>query len=467
MKHYDLVIVGAGSGNSMIVPEMDTWRIAMVEKGVFGGTCLNVGCIPTKMFVHAADVALDASDNERFGVTTQFQSADWPSIRDRVFGRIDPIAAGGERYRKSLDNVDVYQGTGSFTGVREMTVGDDRFTADRFVLANGARSRVVSIPGLDEVPFHTSDTVMRLDQLPRHLVILGGGFIASEFAHVFGSLGSKVTIVNRSHALLMAEDDEISARFTAELAKRFDVVLGAKITRAFREDGEEEAVGVEIETATGTRRIVGDVLLVATGRVPNGDNLNPAATGLELGPMGEIPVDEYGRTAVPGIWAIGDVNGRHQLKHMANGEARIVTHNLLHPDHLQAFERRPAPHAVFSHPQVAGVGLTESQAAQLNDAVVITHDYAGAAWGWALEDTTSFIKLIGDPTTGRLLGAHALGPQASTLVSLLVQGMYLDNTVEQMAKDVVYIHPAPSEVVEQALLKLLDAFAASATPSNA
>jgi mycothione reductase len=457
--HYDLVIVGAGSGNSMIVPEMDDWKIAIVERGVFGGTCLNVGCIPTKMFVHPADVAHEAATSARFGLTTRFLHADWPAIRDRVFNRIDPIAAGGERYRQSLEHVDVHKGTGAFVGVREMRVNDVTFTADRFVLANGARSRIPNTPGLDTVPFHTSDTIMRLDRLPEHLIILGGGFIANEMAHIFHGLGSKVTIVNRSAHLMMGEDRDISERYTAAVADRYNLLLGAKVHRVSSEDDDSGMISLAVETATGPQTVTGDVLLVATGRVPNGDTLNPIATCLSLGVLGEIPVDEFGRTSVDGIWAIGDVNGRHQLKHMANGEARVVTHNILHPHSLQPLEDRPAPHAVFASPQIATVGIDEASAHMLGHrAVTITHDYAGAAWGWALEDTTSFAKLIGDRETGKLLGAHIMGPQASTLMSLLVQGMYLGNTVEEMARNVVYIHPAPSEVVEQALLKLLDAF---------
>ena len=460
MTHYDLVIVGAGSGNMMITSEMDDWRVAIVEKDVFGGTCLNRGCIPSKMFIHAADLAHDATDGERFGVTTSFERADWRAIRDRVFGRIDPIAAGGQRYRESLAHIDVHAGTGSFSGVREMTVqGNDgsvtTLSADRFVLANGARSRVPDVPGLHEVPFHTSDSIMRIDHLPEHLVVLGGGFIANELAHVFGALGSRITIINRGPHLMMAEDEEVGRRFTAIVSKRFDLLLSATV-KAVRRGGM--GIQLDVESTSVRRTIDGDVLLVATGRVPNGDTLNPGATGLTVGEMGEVPVDDFGRTNVEGIWAIGDVNGRHQLKHMANGEARAVTHNLLHPNDLRSLDNRPAPHAVFSNPQIGSIGITESIAhAAYPGAVTVTHDYGGAAWGWALEDTTSFAKLIGDRLTGLLLGAHIVGPQASTLVSLLAQGMYLGNSIEQMAHDVIYIHPAPSEVVEQALLKLVDA----------
>jgi mycothione reductase len=208
------------------------------------------------------------------------------------------------------------------------------------------------------------------------------------------------------------------------------------------------------------------VLLVAAGRIPNSDQLRVAAGGVATGPAGNVEVDAYGRTSAPGVWALGDVNGRHQLKHMANGEANVVRHNLTHPDDLVPLDERPAPHAVFTSPQIGACGLTEAQAeAQHAESgqryCVIAHDYGDAAYGWALEDTSGFCKLIGDPRTRRVIGAHIIGYQASMLVQLLVQGMHLGSTADEMASGQVWIHPALSEVVEQALLKLVDAFDAS------
>jgi mycothione reductase len=457
--HYDLIIIGAGSGNSIIGPEHDGWRIAMVERSLFGGTCMNRGCIPSKMFIYTADLAEHAGDNERYGIRTTFEGADWQAIVRRVFGRIDPIAEGGRLYRHSLPNVDVYEHSAHFVGPRELQVGDQRITADQIVVAAGARSFVPDVPGIDDVPFHTSDTVMRIARLPRHLIVLGGGFIASELGHVFRSLGSEVTIVNRSHVLLRAEDHDVALRYTHLARERFDLALGAHVERVYR---TADGVGVQLTDDGGPRTVEGDVLLVAAGRIPNSDQLHVGAAGIETDSMGAVKVDRYGRTTADGVWALGDINGRHQLKHMANGEAKVVRHNLSHPDDLQTFDERPAPHAVFGSPQVGAVGLTEEQArASGRPYVAITHDYAGAAYGWAMEDTSGFCKLIGDPATGTLIGAHVIGYQASVLVQLLVQGMHLGNTVQEMAVGQVWIHPALSEVVEQALLKLLDAFDAA------
>jgi len=455
-EHYDLVIIGAGSGNSIIGPEMDGWRIAMVERGLFGGTCLNRGCIPSKMLIYPADLAEHAKHNERFGIRTQFLGADWPAIVHRVFGRIDPIAEGGREYRHSLSNVDVYEHSAHFVGARELEVGDVRISGDQVVIAAGARSFVPDVPGIDDVPFHTSDSILRIAHQPEHLIILGGGFIATELGHVFEALGSKVTIINRGHRLLQAEDHDVSQRFTEQARHRFDLALGAKVHRVSM---TTTGVSVNLTCDGGLRTIDGDVLLVAAGRIPNSDQLQVQSAGIETNLDGSVRVDEFGRTSAPGVWALGDINGRHQLKHMANGEAKVVRHNLLHPDDLYTYDERPAPHAVFTSPQIGAVGLTEHQAeAAGKPFVVINHPYGDAAYGWAMEDTTGFCKLIGDPRTRMVTGAHIIGHQASMLVQLLVQGMHLGNTADEMASGQVWIHPALCEVVEQALLKLVDAF---------
>ena len=192
MAHHELLIIGTGSGNSILTPDFDDVDVAIVERDdVFGGTCLNRGCIPSKMFVYAADVAYQAAHSAHLGLDTQFNRADWPAIRDRVFGRIDPIAAGGKAYREGLDHVTVYQGDARFVGHKSLEVKGEVHTADTVVLAAGARPMVPDVPGLADVGFHTSDTIMRIDALPERLLVIGGGFIACELSHVFGSFGSR------------------------------------------------------------------------------------------------------------------------------------------------------------------------------------------------------------------------------------------------------------------------------------
>ncbi|HQV58646.1 MAG TPA: FAD-dependent oxidoreductase, partial [Ilumatobacteraceae bacterium] len=264
--HYDLILIGTGSGNSIIGPEMDAMRIAIVERDLFGGTCLNRGCIPSKMFVVAAEAARTAADSRRLGIYSHFDRADWPAIVERVFGRIDPIAEGGRVYRHSLDNVTVYEGDGRFSGERQVEVrGNDgqvsTITGDQVVIATGARAHLPEIAGLDEVAFHTSDTIMRLPALPGHLIVVGGGFIACEMADVFAAFGSKVTVIQRSDLLLRSEDHDIAQRFTELASERFDLRLNTTISRVESDHGVIRAI-------TEHGEVLGDTLLIATGRQP-------------------------------------------------------------------------------------------------------------------------------------------------------------------------------------------------------
>jgi len=461
VPHYDLVIVGTGSGNSILGPGFAGKKTAIVEKGTFGGTCLNVGCIPTKMFVYAADVAYTPSHSAKYGVDEELKGVRWRDIRDRIFGRIDPIAAGGAEYRRNHEdnkNVDVYEGTGRFTGLKELRVTfadgrpDEVLTADKFVLAAGGRPVIPDIPGIEDTGYYTSDTVMRLDELPERIVILGGGYIAAEFAHVFSSFGVRVTLVNRSARLLRSEDEDVSARFTELASERFDVRLERKTVRARK---TADGVALDLEGPQGAETVEADLLLVATGRKPNSDLLDVAATGVTTMDSGHVVVDDYQETAVEGIYALGDLSSPHELKHVANHEARVVQHNLLHPDERIKADHRFVPHAVFTHPQVASVGLTEQKAREKGVSYVTSkQDYAGIAYGWAMEDTTGFAKLLADPATGQLLGAHIIGPQASSVIQPLIQSMSFGLDARTMARGQYWIHPAMPELVENALLNL-------------
>lgn len=451
MTHYDLVIVGTGSGNSILDPRFADLRVALVEKGVFGGTCLNVGCIPTKMFVHPADLAATPAAAARLGVDETLDGVRWTDIRDRIFGRIDPIAAGGREYRRhhaDNANVTVYEGTARFTAPRTLDIDGTTITAEKIVLAAGSRPVLPDVPGLDEVGYHTSDTIMRIDDLPRRLTIIGSGFVSAEFAHVFSSFGVDVTVIARSGALLRHEDSDISTRFTALAKEKWDVRLERKMLRASRTAGgiQLDLDGESLET---------DLVLVAIGRTPNSDLLNLPAAGIDVTPTGHVAVDCYQRTTAEGVWALGDISSPLELKHVANHEARVVQHNLLNPTSMIESDHRFVPHAVFTSPQVASVGLTEEQASEQGIRYVTAkQDYAGIAYGWAMEDTTGFAKLLADPATGQLLGAHILGPQASTVIQPLIQAMSFNLDARTMARGQYWIHPAMPELVENALLNL-------------
>jgi mycothione reductase len=456
VRHHDLVIIGTGSGNSIVDERFDHLDVGIIEHGVFGGTCLNVGCIPTKMYVHPADLAEQARHAGRLGVDASVDKVRWADIRDRIFARIDPIAEGGRAYRADrCANVTVHAGHARFTGPRTLTVtrtdgsSEDAITADRIVIAAGSRPHVPEPVAASGVPFHTSDTVMRIDDVPEHVVILGAGYIAAEFAHVFSAFGARVTVVGRSGLMLRGQDETVSERFTALARERWDVRLGHVVARA-----RGDAHDVELELTDGDV-VRGDTLLVATGRVPNGDRLDLPAAGIPTHADGRIVVDAQQRTPVEGVYALGDVSSPWQLKHVANHETKVVAHNLLHPDAPRESDHRFVPAAVFTDPPIASVGRTEAQCrADGLDHTVKVQAYGDVAYGWAMEDATGFCKLIAERGTGRLLGAHLMGPQASTLIQPLVQAMSFGLRAREMATGQYWIHPALPEVVENALLGL-------------
>jgi mycothione reductase len=453
-EHYDLIILGTGSGNSVPDEDLADWRIAVVEPDVFGGTCLNRGCIPSKMFVYAADVARHVREAGRFGVHATFEGSDWRAIRDRVFGRIDPIAAGGREYRAGLPNTTVYDQPGRFVGERTLQVGDATISGDRIVIAAGSRPAVPPVPGIHDVPHVTSDTIMRLDERPDRLLVLGGGFIGCEMGHVFDGLGSAVTVLTRGASLLTSHDEEVAEAVTTAYRERGVAVHtgGSDLRLRSNDDGSLTA---SFTCDDGVQEVVADLLLVAVGRTSNADTLDLAAGGIDVGEDGRPVVDAMQRTSVDGVWALGDVSSQHWLKHIANAEARTVAHNIRNPGSQVATELPNIPSAVFGDPQVASAGALERDlVAAGTPYLAARRDYATTAYGWAMEDTTSFVKVLVDPATRLLLGVHGVGPQASLVMQPLIQAMALGNTVDEVARDVVYIHPALSEVVENVLLQV-------------
>ncbi|MCZ8382046.1 mycothione reductase [Mycobacterium sp. CPCC 205372] len=459
MADFDIAIIGTGSGNSVLDDRYLGKRVAIAEKGLFGGTCLNVGCIPTKMFVYAAGVAQQVHDSARFGVDAHVDAVRWTDIVSRVFGRIDPLASGGEQYRRSSPDVEVFASHARFApagsgadGYRLRTDDGDEFTADQVVLAAGSRATVPPAILDCGVAYHTSDSIMRISELPEHIVIVGGGFVAAEFAHVFSSLGSRVTIVLRGTTMLTHCDDTICERFTDIAGKKWEIRSRRNIV-----SGKSDESGVTLHLDDGSN-LHADTLLVATGRIPNGDQLDAHHAGVKV-EDGLVVVDDFQRTTARNVYALGDISSPYQLKHVANHEARVVKHNLLQDwddtDNLMPANHRNVPSAVFTEPQIASVGLTENEARAAGYRIRSkVQDYGDVAYGWAMEDATGFAKLIVDDDTGLLLGAHIMGHQASSIIQPLIQAMAFDLPAQDMARGQYWIHPALPEVVENALLAL-------------
>ena len=449
MKEFDLIIIGTGSGNTIITPEFDDLSIAIVEKSTFGGTCLNRGCIPSKMLIYVADLVTEIARSRELGITTVDHLVNWRQIQQRIFGRIDPIANAGETYRHSLSNVTVFNGEGSFVSVNEIIIGDEIIRGKQIVIATGATTVLPKIAGLSNVEHHTSDTIMRIPELPSRLAIIGGGYIATELAHVFSSFGCEVVMLVRGNTLLPNEDISIQERFTQAFREKVDLRLETTVSEL-----QQNSNGIQISFESEIiNSLEVDTLLLATGRLPDLDSLNVKAANIET-KDGYIVTDQCMRTTADNIWALGDVTNPAQLKHTANAEAKVISHNLI-SENLKEIDLDPIPHAIFSNPQVASVGSTEQilKATGIRYVTAI-EEYSDVAYGWAMEETTGMCKVIADPRSGLLLGAHILGPQASTLIHQLIQGMKFGQTVAELASGFLYVHPALNEVVENALIKV-------------
>ncbi len=457
-QNVDIALIGSGSGNTFANREFHDRTFALFEEGTFGGTCLNVGCIPTKMFVYASDVADIVTESQRYGVDGVLRGADWPSIVKRVFDRIDPQSSGGREYRLHRSpNVTLYESHVVFDGVEDgryrlLTDAGDVVLAEQVVIAAGSRPIIPDAIATSGVRYYTNSDVMRLAELPARMTIVGSGYIAAEFAHVFSALGTEVTIVARGDIMLRHHDAEVSQRFSELAEQRWSARWNSALSTAEELDG-----GVRLRFDDGSY-VDSDVLLVATGRQPNGDRLKLDTIDVGLDHAGRVERDEFGRTSARGVWTIGDVATEHQLRHVANHETRVVQANIKKDwdaTDLTAFDHRFVPAAVFSHPQVASVGMTQAQADAAGiDYAVKVQSYGDVAYGWAMEDTTSFCKVLADRATGKLIGAHVMGPQASTVIQPAIQAMSFGLGVHEMARGQYWIHPALPEVLENALLGL-------------
>ena len=448
MPNFDLIVIGSGSGLeiSSEAAEMGL-SVAVVENGPFGGTCLNRGCIPSKMLIHCADVMETIQRSEIFGIKAKVESVDWKAIIRRVYDEIDADAQSIEDGNRESPNISVYKGTGRFVGEKTLEVNGERISAETVLIAAGTRPSIPDIPGLQEVPHITSDEALRLSEQPKRLAIIGGGYIAAEMAHFFGALGTEVTIIHRRPLLLREEDQQVAKRFTEVFQRKFKMLLSAETTRVSQNNA---GINLDVSVNGGVEKVTADTLLFATGRIPNTDLLDVQATGVEFDQRGFIETDEYLETGVPGIWAKGDIVGEYLLKHSANLEAAYAANNMFNPDDKVPVDYHAMPHAIFSSPQVAGVGVTEEEAKEQElDYTSATYDYFDTAYGSSIDDRDGFVKVLAHPHTREILGCHIIGSEASILIQEAVNAMRARLSVDFLTQS-IYVHPALPEVVQRA-----------------
>ncbi len=481
MKNFDVIVIGAGSG--LLISSQAAragYKVAVIEEDKFGGTCLLRGCIPSKILIHHADIARTIKNSAEFGISSKLLSVDFKNIVKEVSDFVDGEARAIEAGNKGDKNITVFKGRAEFTGKNTVKIvfgsknkarnnkeKSEEISGEKIFICAGTRPSVPPIPGLNKIKYLTSTEALRLTKLPQVLTIIGGGYIAAELAYFFGELGTKINIVERETILLKNEDKEISEVFTKIAAKKYNLNLGTQILDV---SFKNKRYSVSIKDARGkSKKIVSDQLLVATGRVSNTDLLKAADAGVKINKYGYIEVNQYLETSQKNIWAIGDIAGKYMFKHSANLEAEYAYHNAFNPNNINNKQNKkpvdyyPMPHAVFTNPQIAGVGLREQDLPKDNsgtnknngevDYVIAKHYYKNTGMGRALHDNDGFVKFICQKKTGKIIGCHIIGEQASTLIHEVLTVMKLGGNVDTLV-NTVHIHPALSEVVQRAASKV-------------
>ena len=464
LEKFDLVVIGSGSGLDVANAAFQHGlRVAVVEKDRLGGTCLNRGCIPSKLLIHRADVVETIKQAELFGIRVDGYSIQFEKIVERVNKKIDSDSNEIRDSFEGVENPKLFLGECKFVGPKTIAIlhsgTQSTIGAEKILIAAGSRPRIPDINGLSGTGYITSDEALRIKTQPHILTIIGGGYIASELAHFFGALGTKINIVQHKDVLIPDEDEEVSQKFTEIFSRKYNVCLGYETQCVSRQnDGNNDTkfhVLAKQDSSGQSIELVSDQLLIAAGRVPNSDILDLEKTNVKTNRRGYIKADRYLETNVAGIFALGDIVGRYLFKHNANHEAQYAFNNILHPEEKIPVDYTAMPHAIFSSPQVASVGFKEQELKREGtiEYKKSVYHYINTAMGQALEDKEGFVKFLVNSKTRKILGCHIIGSQASILIHEVLVAMKAadsyDGTIDNITRT-VHIHPALSEVVAKA-----------------
>jgi len=458
MEEFDLIVIGSGAGTNVASGAAESGlNVALVDQGPTGGTCLNNGCIPSKMLIYPADVIRSIQDVRNIGVHAELHEVDFVKIMSRMHDVVDRARSSLEQALESADGLTYIKERAEFVEDYVLKAGTREMTSPKIVIACGARPLVPAISGLLEAGFLDNISLLQLEKLPRSLIIIGGGYIACEFGHFFSALGVDVTIIGRHPLLLKGEDPEVARLVSRKLSLFMRVVTGYEVISVER-GGDHKTVSARDIEKGGVLQFQAEQILLAAGRQPNSDLLHPERSGVKTDRQGWIWVDEHLETSKRGIYAIGDALGKHMYRHTANYEAEVVMHNLLHEDDRS--ERAEAdyhavPYAVFTYPTVAGVGMKEWEAEAKGLKVLIGRaNYTDTAKGLAMGEESGLVKVMLEEETGKILGAAVAGTAAAELAQQVV---YLMNTEYQDITPALrsqVIHPTLNEVLVQAFSRL-------------
>ena len=457
MERFDVIVIGSGSGMIVASAAVEQgFRTALVEHGKMGGTCINVGCVPSKMLIYPADVAATLKDAEKLGIHATIDSVDFNNIMTRMHTLVNHDSGHQARAVEATPNLTWFKETGEFISDYTMQVGSHTITAEMIFIVSGARTAIPPIKGIENIGYLTSDTVLELQTPPKSILIVGGGYIGMEYGHFFSGIGTKTTILQRPYRVLPDEEPEISDLLKKEMQQRMEIYTGYEAIEA-KQEGTQKALIARNRQDGSQKEFSAESVMIATGRVSNADILKPEKTGVELDERGYIKVNEHLETSKKNIWAFGDAIGIQMFKHVANYEAGVVWHNAIH-DHKVKMDFSAAPHAVFSHPQVASVGLTEEEAKQQKYKILVGKAlYSETAMGAAMGFSEGFVKVVVEGETGKILGGHIIGPEASILIQEIVNAMITETGNFAPIARAMHIHPAMSEVVQNAFGNLIPA----------
>ncbi|RXH56315.1 FAD-containing oxidoreductase [Granulicella sibirica] len=449
-QRFDAIILGAGQAGPPLAGRLTQagWKVALVERKLFGGTCVNVGCTPTKALVASAHAAHLARRGGDFGVVSSGPvRMDMAAVKARKDKIVAKSRNGVEGWLRKMEGCTVFTGTASFTAANEVRVGEEFLEADHIFVNVGARPFVPpakEMPGTDSVPFLTSSTILELDELPKHLVVVGGSYIGLEFAQMYRRFGAEVTVVERKDRLVPHEDEDVSAAVLDVLeAEGIQVRLDACCI-ALSKRGDEVVVGVEC--VAGHPEVVGSHVLLGIGRVPNTDDLGLAHAGVTTDEHGFIVVDDQLRTNVPGIWAMGDCNGRGAFTHTSYNDFEIVAANLLDADPRRVSDRIQV-HALYIDPPLAQIGMTEAEVrASGKPALMGTRPMTKVGRAVEKGETKGFMKVLVDAETKMILGASILGTGGDEAIHCILTAMYARQPASLIQRS-VHIHPTVAELI--------------------
>ena len=441
---FDAIVIGAGQAAkplSFALADRGE-KVVFVERAELGGTCINTGCTPTKTMIASAQVAHYARDAARWGVRATGVAVDLPAIVARknkvVQGFRDSIQKGVD----SRPNIRLVRGHARFIGTRQIQVGNETFESEKIFIDTGTRPLIPKIPGIDSVPFLTNVSIMELQELPRHLIILGGGYIGLEFGQMFRRFGSQVTIVQNGDRLMPAEDEDIVRELEKALEAESISFQVSSSTTSIENRGAD--ILLTMETPQSTRTLAGSHLLIATGRKPNTDDLGLDKAGIATNDKGYIHTNGRMETNVPGVWALGDVKGGPAFTHISYNDFQIVYANIFEGENL-TIENRYLPYALFTDPQLGRVGITEQQARSSGKKFKMgTYPLTSVSRAIEKGETAGLMKIIVDATTDRILGASILSSEGGEIVQIL-GAMILAGAPYTILKGAVYIHPTMAE----------------------